>query len=240
MNVWGRAWRWLRAYERRFSQARVPLLAAGLAYYATFSLFPLLLLAVAGFGFALERIPSLRGDVLAFLSDAVVTNFPTAASLLNATLADLKRGLLERVQLNAGVTGLIGVVALLWGASGFFTVLQGALTLAVPGERTRSVWRQRALALGLIFSLGPVALVLVLLSGVVSSLGSLPGLGFLQSYSDSALPVLGAFVAFAFVYRFLPAHRPGWRAARAGSATGSRSTPVRASSSCRWAPRSPA
>ena len=206
-------WQAINAYIRRFSQARVPLLAAGLAYYATFSLFPLLLLAVAVFGFALERIPNLRNDVLAFLSESVETNFPTSATLLNATLEDLKRGLLERVQLNAGITGLIGVVALFWGASGFFTVLQSALTLAIPGERTRSVWRQRALAFGLIFLLGPLALVLMVLSGVISSLASIPQLAPLQPYSSSVLPVIGAFLAFAITYRFLPAHRPGWRAA---------------------------
>jgi membrane protein len=201
------------AFAGRVARARVSLLAASLAYYATFSLFPLLLLAVAGFGFALERNASLRERVLAFLSSSVETAFPTAAGLLNSTLLDLKTGLLDRLQLNAGVSGVIGLVALVWASSGFFTVLQGALNDAIPGERSRPIWMARVVAIATIVAFG-VLLMLLMLSGVVvSSLAGLPGLGFLKSSSSSLLTVLGASLLFTLAYRYLPAHSPGWRAA---------------------------
>ena len=72
------AWRWGQLFVNRFNAARVPILAASLAYYATLSLFPLLLLAFAGFGFALERYPGLKDEILRFLSLAVQQAFPAS------------------------------------------------------------------------------------------------------------------------------------------------------------------
>ncbi len=205
-------WRWLLMFSERLTQARVPILAASLAYYATFSLFPVLLLAFAGFGFALSKYPALRGEILFFLQNAVSQTFPSAADLLNSTLAELKRGMLDRFQANASVTGLIGVGALVWGASGFFTALQGALTLAIPGRRNRSVLMQRFVAVVSLFTLAPLMLLLMLVGTIISSLSSVPLLAQIQGYSSSVLPILGAFGLFSLSYRFLPAHNPGWRA----------------------------
>jgi membrane protein len=207
--------RGVRAFADRVTKARVSLLAASLAYYATFSLFPLLLLAVAGFGFALERNESLRERVLTFLSSSVQTAFPTVADLLNSTLRDLKTGLLERLQLNAGVSGLIGLVSLVWASSGFFTVLQNALNDAIPGQQSRPIWMARVVAIATIVAFGALLLLLMLSGVIVSSLAGLPGLGFLKSFSSSLLTLLGASLLFTLAYRYLPAHSPGWRAALA-------------------------
>jgi membrane protein len=205
--------RGVRDFAGRVTRVRVTLLAASLAYYATFSLFPLLLLAVAGFGFALERNVNLREQVLNFLSSSVETAFPTAADLLNSTLRDLKTGLLERLQLNAGVSGVIGLVALVWASSGFFTVLQDALNDAIPGVRSRPIWMARVVAIATVAAFGALLMILMLSGVIVSSLAGLPGLGFLKSFSSSLLTVLGASMLFTLAYRFLPAHSPGWRAA---------------------------
>ena len=200
-------------FAGRVTRVRVALLAAGLAYYATFSLFPLLLLAVAGFGFALERNVNLRERVLNFITTSIQTAFPTAAELLNSTLRDLKTGLLERLQLNAGVSGVIGLVALVWASSGFFTVLQDALNDAIPGVRSRPIWMARVVAIATVAAFGALLMILMLSGVIVSSLAGLPGLGFLKSFSGSLLTVLGASMLFTLAYRFLPAHSPGWRAA---------------------------
>ena len=208
----GQIWRWLQLFVERFNAARVPILAASLAYYATLSLFPLLLLAFAGFGFALSRYPNLKDEILRFLSAVVEQAFPSAAALLEETLSGLQRDLLERFQANAGVTGLIGVGSLIWAASGFFAALQVALSLAIPGTRTRSVVMQRVIAVLSLFTLAPLMLTLMLVGTVLSSLSSLPFLTVLQSYSSSGLAVLGAFVLFSLSYHYLPAHTPSWRA----------------------------
>lgn len=208
----GQIWRWLQLFVERFNAARVPILAASLAYYATLSLFPLLLLAFAGFGFALSRYPNLKDEILRFLSLAVEQAFPSAAALLEETLSGLQRDLLERFQASAGITGLIGIGSLIWAASGFFAALQVALSLAIPGTRTRSVVMQRGIAMLSLFTLAPLMLILMLVGTLVSSLSSLPFLTLLQSYASSGLAVLGAFILFSLSYHYLPAHTPSWRA----------------------------
>ena len=208
----GQIWRWLQLFVERFNAARVPILAASLAYYATLSLFPLLLLAFAGFGFALSRYPNLKDEILRFMSLAVEQAFPSAAALLEETLSGLQRDLLERFQASAGITGLIGIGSLIWAASGFFAALQVALSLAIPGTRTRSVVMQRGIAMLSLFTLAPLMLTLMLVGTLVSSLSSLPFLTLLQSYASSGLAVLGAFILFSLSYHYLPAHTPSWRA----------------------------
>jgi membrane protein len=202
----------VKRFIARVTEVQVPLLAAALAYFATFSLFPLLLLAVAGFGFALSARPELQSLVLEFVQNSIQTAFPSVADLLNDTLKDLKVSVLLRFQANAGATGLIGLLALFWAASGFFTVLQGALTQAIPGKRNRNLVMQRVVALLSVFTLGPLLLLLMLVGTLLSSLGSIPALGILRSASSTLLPLFGALVLFALSYRFLPAHTPGWRA----------------------------
>lgn len=212
--VW---WGWLRLFISRWNDAKVPILAASLAYYATFSLFPLLLLAVAVFGFALGQYPSLRDDVLLFMQNTITQAFPSAADLLNQNLESLKIGVLERFTANAGISSLIAVVSLIWAASGFFTVLQTALTLAIPGKRNRTVLMQRILAFVTVFTLAPLMLFLMILGSVVSSLSSVPLLEPIQGYSRGVIALLGAFVLFTLSYRFLPSHNPGWRASLLGA-----------------------
>jgi membrane protein len=217
-RVW---WRLLRQFVllfiSRWNEARVPILAAGLAYYATFSLFPLLLLAVAGFGFALANLPSLHDDVLLFMQDTINQVFPSAADLLNQNLETLKRDVLARFTANAGISTLIAVAGLIWSASGFFTVLQMALTLAIPGKRNRTVLMQRILAFVTLFTLAPFMFLLMILGSVLSSLSSIALFAPIQAYSSGVVAVLGAYVLFVLSYRYLPAHNPGWSASLLGA-----------------------
>ncbi|MEY4531683.1 MAG: hypothetical protein RLZZ156_2404 [Deinococcota bacterium] len=204
-------------FVARWNEARVPILAASLAYYATFSLFPLLLLAVAGFGFALANLPTLRDDVLFFMQDTIQQVFPSAADLLNQNLENLKKEVLERFAANAGVSTLIAVAGLVWSASGFFTVLQMALTLAIPGKRNRTVLMQRVLAFVTVFTLAPLMFLLMILGSVISSLSSIEVFAPIQTYSSGVVALLGAYVLFVLSYRYLPAHNPGWRASLLGA-----------------------
>jgi uncharacterized BrkB/YihY/UPF0761 family membrane protein len=121
---WGLLQRSSTQFLERWNEARVPILAASLAYYATFSLFPLLLLAVAGFGFALSQYPNLRDEVLVFMQGLIEQVFPSAADLLNSNLETFKTTALERLAQNAGISTIIALAGLFWSASGFFAVLQ--------------------------------------------------------------------------------------------------------------------
>ncbi len=202
---------WIREYVGRVSKAQVSMLAAGLAYFATFSLIPLLLLAVAGFGFALSRDPMLKDQVLGFLNGLIANALPDSAGLIGQTVAGLQNGVLDRFKLNAGVSGLIGFISLAWAASGFFAVLQSALNATIPGVRTRGIVAQRAVALSLLGLFGPMVLILMLLGGVLSSASAIPGFVGVRSIATTVLGVVGASLSFVMLFRLMPAQTPSWR-----------------------------
>jgi membrane protein len=207
-----RLWNIITRYWRRFNSAQVPMWAASLAYYATFSLFPLLLLAFAGFGLALTQNPLLEAQVRGFINTGLQTLFPTVFEEISQALGSVKTGALERLKVSAGTSAIIAFVSLVWAASGFFTVLQTALTQAIPGKRSRNAVRQRVVAILSIITLGPLLLLFMLAGLMLSSVVQLPVLEVLKPYSSGFLAMVGASTLFALAYRFLPAHKAGWRA----------------------------
>src|SRR5690242_18602502 len=87
-------------------------LGAALAYYAMFSIFPLLLLLIAGLGFVL-RYWDQAIDVQQQILAAVARNL---SPQLSTTIADILSG----VKSQAGGATVIGLITLLIGASGAF------------------------------------------------------------------------------------------------------------------------
>jgi membrane protein len=108
-------------------------LGASLAYYALFSIFPLLLLAVTGVGFILGSDDSARQKLLSSLSSPS----PEFRALLDQTLQSMQQHRTAR-----GVGAVVGGVALLFGASGVFSELESSLNLIwkVKGAPIQGVW----------------------------------------------------------------------------------------------------
>ena len=73
------------AVFKKFSEDRASNLAALVAYYAFFSLFPLLLAFVSILGFVLEDNPELRQDVI----DSALARIPVIGSQLSGELKPL-------------------------------------------------------------------------------------------------------------------------------------------------------
>jgi membrane protein len=92
-----------------------PSLAIVLAYYALFSMLPLLLALISVAGFAL-RDP----ERLAQLTASIDASFPP-------DLRDAVRGALDAARDNAGGTGLLSILGLLWSGSGLFGAAQKVL-----------------------------------------------------------------------------------------------------------------
>lgn len=117
-------------------------LAAGLSYYFILSFFPLLILAAAIVSFL--PIPNLFDRVVAAL-----------AAIIPAQGMGVVRGVLKDViQANRGSFLTIGIVGVLWSASGGFVGLISALNVAYEVPETRPFWRRRLLALQLAFGTG--------------------------------------------------------------------------------------
>jgi membrane protein len=99
------------AVARKFLDDRASNLAALVAYYAFFSLFPLLLVLVSVVGFVLEDNPSLRGDVV----DSALARIPVVGAQLGdqidpltGSAAALAVGLAGALWAGLGVTVAMG------------------------------------------------------------------------------------------------------------------------------------
>ncbi len=199
----------LRIAFQRFNEARAPEAAAGMAYYALFSLFPLLLALVAAGSFVLKR-----DQVYQELIGVVPEAFPISRELIERNI--------KRVLELRGTVGIVGLIGLLWSGMGVFTALAHNINRAWPYAEPRSFLRRRLVALGMIGTLA-VLLILSLLS--TSVLNLLPQLQvplwdrltiyetLLWAALSNLIPWLFAFLLFLALYRWVPNTEVKWRAA---------------------------
>jgi membrane protein len=210
----------LKQTFRDFSADDCPRMAAALSYYTVFALPPLLILILTVVGIVFdpaqvqEAIRGQIGDVMG----------PDGAQQIGTIIeqADQPEG--------RGVRALVGIGALVLGATGAFLQLQGALNRAWGVEPDpdaggiRNFVLKRALSLGMIFGLAFLLLVSLALSAAISMLGDvveriLPGVseGFLLLL-DFGLSLGVITVLFAAMFKVLPDARIAWKDVWVGAA----------------------
>ncbi len=193
----------VRAYLKRlvavYTRAHVPFFAASLAYYALFSLLPLLLLLVGVFGLMLESRPDLEQAFMTQVQHLAQNLFPTSETVGETVAAALRRG--------AASATLTSVLVLGWTASNFFSALSYALSLIFGGRGPG--WRGRLLGLVAPLLIG-LGLLLFSLAGlaVTIALPYLPS-GPWRGLLVGTLPWLATLISFFLIYRFLPYPPPG-------------------------------
>ena len=186
--------------ENRASQA-----AASLAYYAFFSLFPLLLVIIAGGSYFLNS-QQIYSEVTRLVQEVI----PVSPQLITENL---------RQVLDArGTVGLLGLLTLLWAASGVFTNLAYSINLAWPDAPRRSFMKRRLVGLGMIAGLsGLLALsmgldwIAELFPFVESEIIPRVG-GSLWNLISSLGSWLTIFLLFLVLYRWVPTASVDWRA----------------------------
>jgi membrane protein len=181
----------------RYSAASGPVLARGLAFVALFALVPALLvvLSIAGL---IVRDEATRAEIVGI----VAAQFPPLESLIEEALqgaGDL-----------AATTGIIGILLLVWSASGLVRALDGAFRQVFEDDGEGRTPLRDVVALasvaGGIFG-AAIILVLMTLPGPISDTIGVPSP---QLRGIVTLLVIGLLLALA--YRFVPRPRPGWRA----------------------------
>lgn len=193
---------WFQVVRRAWREAgtdQVPLLAAGVAFYAFLALFPALIASVMIYG--LVRDPADVRQQVASLSDTLPAD---AASLLTTQLEAITstgRGSL-------GVGLVVSLVLALWSASGGVGNLITAINLAYDEEETRGFVKRRALALGLtlaaiVFVVVAVGLVAVAPAVLDSVVGDGPLRWGLEAARWAGLLVAMAF-ALGVLYKVAP------------------------------------
>jgi YihY family inner membrane protein len=121
---------------RSFHNSMASQAAASLAYYALFSMFPLLLLVVSIGGYVLEN-ETVYLLVISITSQAL----PVSEALI--------QGNLTQIQDIRGSLGVISILTLLWSASGVFRVLVANINLAWREAKELMVFLMSTLARGM-------------------------------------------------------------------------------------------
>lgn len=192
----------LRAGERRFRSAyAVGLLwraylsfrrhggamyAAAVSYYVLFSLFPLLVFAVAAFGLVV-RGPALQE----WATDAIVRQLPEEANLraqVEEVVAGASRG-------HGGILGMAGLLGATWTARAAFGALRRGLTRAFDAPGTRPAVRGRVTDLLGAFGI----LVLALLSVAATA-----ALGVLRAVAADMFGGVPVNLAWGLLYALAP------------------------------------
>jgi len=186
--------------------------AASIAFFTLFSLFPLLVLFVAGASFLLES-EGAQDQVL-----QIVLNYMPAAS------RTLIRENIDQVLEARGSMGVVGVVGLLWSATGVFNGLMRNLSRAWPNAGTRNVLKRRAGAIVVVLSLFILLIVLLLIQATLTFIAGretifgvpvlLPGLIKIASRVSVYVFTFGIFL---LMYRFVPDTLVRWREAAAAA-----------------------
>lgn len=203
----------LTRVRERMKTLNVSLLAAGVAFWATLSVFPLLIALVMVYGLVADP-----ADVTRQVDNALSGLSPAAKSLVGdqvAAVAGTRSGALS--------LGLVlSVVVLLWTASSGAQNFMKAVTIAFEQEETRGFARQRGTALLLALAAIVLGVVLVALVGVVPAIIthvlSSPALKWLVLVVEGLLLLLVLWAVIAALYRFAPADRPAsWRRTSTGA-----------------------
>jgi membrane protein len=209
---------WFQVVKRGFAEAKadqVPLLAAGVAFYAFLAIFPALIAVVLIYGLVVDarQIAEQIGQLTAGLPEEasrIITDQVTLASSRET---------------GAGLGAVLAILLALWAASGGMSNLMTAISTAYDEEEKRSFIKKRALALAM--TIGAIVFLIVLLAlvAVFPIVADLIDNGVVRFLLQVARWVLIAVLvtgALAVLYRVAPdrdAPKMRWVSVGAGAAT---------------------
>lgn len=190
-----------RFYDKMFDEDTLGN-AAQVAFYFSFSLFPLLLFLISLFGLVLESADDFRLELFAYLRRIMPV---TAYELVFHTMNEV-------IEKSSGGKITLGILIALWSSSAGLDALRGALNEVYRVKETRPYWKTKPLSLLLTLLIGLLVFVALgivfygsqfivwLLATTYLTIPSPFLVGFLKW--TTILAVL--LFAFALVYNALP------------------------------------
>jgi membrane protein len=178
--------------------------AASISYHVLFSLFPLAILLTAVFGIVV-RTTGVQADVI----DAIAGALP-----LSDSGTDEIRQLLRGATSDLSTLGLIGIVGVLYSASGMMAAIRAALNNAFDAGQPRPFLKGKLIDVGLVGGAAVAATASLASTIAVQVIGHQPhadaqvGTGGWSSWVlGIAVPLVLSFAIVLGLYRFVPATR---------------------------------
>lgn len=195
-----------------WSEDKAPRLAAALSYYTAFSLAPILVIA-------LWVVDFFYGDKSAgqqLLLDEI-------GGLAGQQGQDMVRGMLEASQNFSGnmISVIVGVVALIFGATGVFGQLEESLNTIwevkpKPKQGILKLIKNRFLSFTMVLGVGFLLLVSLVISALLTALsnwsnGIFPGWEIVIQVINFVVSFLVTTMLFALIFKYVPDAKVRWR-----------------------------
>jgi membrane protein len=194
-----------------------PRLGAALAFYTILSISPLVILGVAIVSLVFDRSHA-QAHLLAQVQSMVGQDGRDAVQAMLASGQKASSGILASA---------IGLLTLLFGASGVFGELRSALNTIWEAKARNSsgLWgmlRERFFSFGMVMSVGFVLLVSLVASAGLSAMtkfvsGLLPIPSFALGTFNFLVSLVGIALIFAFILKFVPETKIEWSDVRVGA-----------------------
>jgi membrane protein len=191
-------------------------LAAALAYYALLSLAPLVVIVIAIAGFAVSE-QAARGAIAHELGAVVGREGAEAVQTIVRSAQAPGAGIISTV---------VGIVVLLFGASGVFTELQSALdsiweVVPKPGRGIKGIVKDRLFSFAMVMGVAFLLLVSLVLSAGLSAVGHflghlLPGGEAVWQVTNFLISLAVVAALFALTFKTVPDAKVAWRDAWVG------------------------
>jgi membrane protein len=203
----------IRRAGETFGLAFAPEAAGGIAYYALFALFPLLLLLTSVASLWLSNTAAVD-QVINFIGQ--LFEIPTGQMEVA----------LEELTSTSGISGLIGLIGLIWATTGVFTSLARNISRAWPDASRVSVLQGRLMALIMVGIIALSQFVWIIATTIVSLIAQInlqlaidvsEIKGWLTDLTINGISFAFIFFAFAGLYRWVPKTQVRWREALWGA-----------------------
>ena len=184
------------AVLKKFGDDRASQMAALIAYYGFFSLFPLLLVFVTVVAFVIQNDPALQDRLL----DSALARFPVVGPQIRANIDEIQ---------GSSIALIVGAVLALWSGTAVVTTVQWAMddVWDVPRVERPALPVRVLRALLFLVALGASIVVSAILTAVDGGTGV--G-GALVDVASMLATVSVSAVVFAIAYRVLTVARISW------------------------------
>lgn len=193
-----------------FDQDDGAVVSRSIAYYALFSLFPLLLvlMVIATSVAAVEEAQQL-------VFQAVEAYLPAAIPLLETNIEQLLEA--------RSTVGILAGIGLLWSASGVFTAIYRAVNRAWGNPKSQLFWTEKLFGVAVVLVVGLLLLATTVFSTLASVLqdrqtwpsGWEPVtdmvMNWWRGWPSALLPAVISVITFTIFYRIIPRNRVRWR-----------------------------